>query len=58
MNNFEILVGASNQEVMNVAVKSILRGHLWDKKNWSFKTGDLLKAVHYTYSKTDYAQCT
>ena len=26
-------------------VKPVLRGHLWDKEKWSFKTGDLLKEV-------------
>jgi hypothetical protein len=26
-------------------VKPVLRGHLWDKKKWSYKTGDLFKEV-------------
>jgi len=26
-----------------ITVKPVLRGHLWDKKKWSFKTGNLLK---------------
>jgi hypothetical protein len=29
----------------NNAVKPVLRGHLWDKKRWPYKTGDLLKEV-------------
>ena len=24
-------------------VKPVLRGHLWDKEKWPYKTGDLLK---------------
>jgi hypothetical protein len=24
-------------------VKSVLRGHLWDKKKWPYKTVDLLR---------------
>ena len=28
-------------------VDPVLRGHLWDKKKWSFKTGDLLKEVQF-----------
>jgi len=28
-------------------VKPILRGHIWDKEKWSFKTGDLLKEVQF-----------
>ena len=28
-------------------VKLVLRGHIWDKKKWSYKTGDLLKEVHF-----------
>ena len=26
-------------------VKPVLRGHLWDKKKWPYKTEDLLKKV-------------
>ena len=26
-------------------VKAVLRGHLWDKEKWHYKTGDLLKEV-------------
>jgi len=29
---------------MNV-VKPVLGGHLWDKKKWPYKTGDLIKEV-------------
>ena len=28
-------------------VKLVLRGHLWGKKKWSLKTGDLLKEVQF-----------
>ena len=28
-------------------VKPVLRGHIWDKTKWSFKTGDLLKEVKF-----------
>jgi hypothetical protein len=28
-------------------VKPVLRGHLWDKEKWSFKTGDLLIEVQF-----------
>jgi len=28
-------------------VKVVLKGHLWDKKKWSYKTGDLLKEVQF-----------
>ena len=28
-------------------VKTVLRGHLWDKEMWSFKTCDLLKEVQF-----------
>ena len=35
-------------EVYNkYTVKPALRGHLWDKKNWPYKTGDLLKEVQF-----------
>jgi len=27
--------------------KPVLRGYLWDKKKWPYKTGDLLKEVHF-----------
>jgi hypothetical protein len=31
---------------MNVnTVKPVLRGHLWGKEKWPYKTGDLLKEV-------------
>jgi hypothetical protein len=33
-----------------ITVKPLLRGHLWDKKKWSFKTGDLLKEVQFIWS--------
>jgi hypothetical protein len=28
-------------------VKPVLRGHLWDKEKYPFKTGDLLKEVQF-----------
>jgi len=31
-------------------VKPVLRGHLWDKERWSFKTGDLLKEVQFIWN--------
>jgi hypothetical protein len=31
-------------------VKPVLRGHLWDKKKWSFKTGDILKEVQFIWN--------
>jgi len=33
--------------VIPYTVKPVLRGHPWDKENWSFKTGDLLKEVQF-----------
>ena len=34
--------------MMTYTVKSVLRGHLWDKEQkWPFKTGDLLKEVQF-----------
>jgi hypothetical protein len=35
-------------------VKPVLRGHLWVKEKWSFKTGDLLKkgSIHMKISMT------
>ena len=30
-----------------LTVKPVLRGSLWDKEKWYFKTGDLLKEVHF-----------
>jgi hypothetical protein len=36
-------------------VKPVLRGHLWDKKKWPYKTGDFLKNVpiHMKISMTE-----
>ena len=31
-------------------VKPVLRGHLWVKEKWSFKTGDLLKKVQFIWN--------
>ena len=31
-----------------VTVKPVLRGHIWDKEKWPYKTGDLLKEVKFT----------
>ena len=28
-------------------VKPVLRGDIWRKKKWLYKTGDLLKEVHF-----------
>ena len=28
-------------------VKPVLRGHLWDKEKWPYKSGDLLKEVQF-----------
>ena len=33
--------------ILKCTVKPVLRGHLWPKKKWSFKTGDLLKEVQF-----------
>ena len=33
--------------VIQYTVKPVLRGHHWDKENWSFKTGNLLKEVQF-----------
>ena len=34
-------------------VKPVLRSHLWDKKKWSYKTGDLLRgSIHMKFSMT------
>jgi hypothetical protein len=34
-----------------ITVKPVLRGHLWEKKKWPYKTGDLLKKrlISYEY---------
>jgi hypothetical protein len=31
-------------------VKTVLRGHFWDKEMWSFKTCDLLKQVQFIWN--------
>jgi hypothetical protein len=28
-------------------IKPVLRGHLWDKEKWPYKTDDLLKEVQF-----------
>jgi hypothetical protein len=33
-------------------VKPVLRGHLWYKKKWPYKTGDLLKEVDMKFTMT------
>ena len=34
-------------------VKPVLRSHLWDKKKWSYKTGDLLRgSIHMKFYMT------
>jgi hypothetical protein len=33
-------------------VKTVLRGHLWNKDKWPCKIGDLLKEVHVKFSMT------
>jgi len=39
-------------------VKPILRGHIWDKEKWSFKTGDLKRGlIHMKYSMTGQQKC-
>ena len=30
---------------MLVSLKPVLRGRIWDKEKWSYKTGDLVKEV-------------
>jgi hypothetical protein len=30
-------------------VKTILRGHPWDKEKWPYETGDLLKEVPWSF---------
>ena len=37
--------GKIGQVYATYTVKPVLRGHLWDKKKWSYKTGDLFKEV-------------
>jgi hypothetical protein len=37
-------------------VKYVLRGHLWDKEKWSFKTGDLLKGVQFCEMFNDWTR--
>jgi hypothetical protein len=37
--------------VQNVyTVKPILRGHLWNKEKWPYKTGDPLKEVQFIWN--------
>jgi len=31
-------------------VKPVLRGHLWDKENWPYKTGGLLQEVQFIWN--------
>ena len=31
-------------------VKPVLRGHMWDKERWSFKTDDILKEVQFIWN--------
>ena len=33
--------------------KPVLRGHLWDKEKWPYKTGDLLKDVQFMWNFYD-----
>jgi hypothetical protein len=34
-------------EYLELTVKPVLTGHLWDREKWSFKTDDLLKQVQH-----------
>ena len=34
-------------QVVLTTVKPVLRGDLWDKEMWPYKTGDLLKEVQF-----------
>jgi hypothetical protein len=34
-------------DIILYTIKPVLRGHLWEKKKWPYKTGDLLKEVQF-----------
>jgi len=33
-----------------IAIKPVLRGHIWDKEIVAFRTGDLLKEVQFIWN--------
>ena len=35
----------TNTHIYEITVQPVLNCHLWAKKNWSSKTGDLLKEI-------------
>jgi hypothetical protein len=36
--------------IISYTVEPVLRGHLWDKEKWHYKTGDLLKEVQVLWN--------
>jgi hypothetical protein len=46
----ELFIGGNCFELLPViliAVKPVLKGHIWDKEKVAYKTGDLLKEVEF-----------
>ena len=39
----------TNVVSIEVNVKPVLRGHIWDKEKWSFKTGSIIKEVQFIW---------
>jgi hypothetical protein len=33
--------------ILYIIVKPVLRGHLWNKEKWPYKTGDLLNEIFH-----------
>jgi hypothetical protein len=41
------LGGLESTMIKKNTVKPVLKGHIWDKEKWPYKTGDLLKEVQF-----------
>ena len=44
-SNMFRIIHVCNQHIH--VVKPVLRGHLWDKDKWPYKTGDVSKEIQY-----------
>jgi hypothetical protein len=44
-----MLIIKNDNDFYSSAVKPLLRGHLWAKKKWPHKTGDLIKEVQFIW---------
>jgi hypothetical protein len=45
MASYNCLYSPTIYVCMLVSLKPVLRGRIWDKEKWSYKTGDLVKEV-------------